>query len=127
MLFGLHFIVAVPDDWASVAINESTDANALHGTEYTMLCTVTGIPGMRLTPTVEWVGPDGDVIEESDGNRTLGNVVTRGTVSTLSLTFNPVLSSDGGRYTCRTSVNVPWMDRQLPNKSIAVDMPVTSK
>ena len=91
-----------------------------------MLCTVTGIPSMKLSPSVKWVGPDGDVIEESDGNRTLGDVVTRGTVSTLSLTFNPVLSSDEGRYTCMASVNVPWMDRQPPSISNAIDMPVTS-
>ena len=121
MLFGLHFIVAVPDDWASVAITNSTGANALHGTQYTLLCTVTGIPGMTLSPSVDWVGPDGDVIEESDGNRTLGDVVTRGTISTFSLTFNPVLSSDGGRYTCRTSVNVPWMDRQPSSISNTID------
>ena len=80
---------------------------------------------MRLTPTVEWVGPDGNVIEESDGNRTLGDIMIRGIISTFSLTFNPVLSSDGGRYTCRTSVNVPWMDRQPPSISNTVDMPVT--
>ncbi len=120
-----YYPYTVPDDWASVAITNPTGENALHGTEYTLLCTVTGIPGMTLPPSVEWVGTDGDVIEGSDGNRTVSAVMSQGTVSTLSLTFNPVLSSDGGKYTCRASINVPWMNNQPPIKSTSIHMPVT--
>ncbi len=120
-----NITIAVPDDWASVDITNSTGENALHDTEYTLLCTVTVIPSMKLPPTVEWVGPGGDVIEGSDGNRTVSAVVTQGTVSTLSLTFNPVFSSDGGRYTCRASINAPLV-KEPSNISTSVHMVVTS-
>ncbi len=54
MLSIFNLITTVPDDWASVAITNPTGENALHGTEYTLLCTVTGVPGMRLHP--QWSG-----------------------------------------------------------------------
>ena len=84
------------------------------------------IDGMNLVPSVEWVGPDG-VVVVSEGNRTVGQVETQGTTSTLTLSFNPVLSSHGGRYTCRAAISVPWMATQPPQHSASVDMPVTCK
>ena len=84
------------------------------------------ITGMTLPPSVEWVGPDGTVLV-SEENVTIGEVETRGIVSTLSLSFNPVLSSQGGNYTCRATVNVPWMAVQPPQISATINMVVTCK
>ena len=84
------------------------------------------ITGMRLPPSVEWVGPDGTVLESGE-NVTIGEVETRGTVSTISLFFHPVLSSQGGHYTCRATVDVPWMDVQPPQFSDTFNMVVTCK
>ena len=113
----------VPDLWADINI---TGRNALYGSEYTLLCTVRAITGMTLPPSIEWVGPDGTVLV-SEGNVTVGEVETRGTVSTLSLSFHPVHSSQGGFYTCRATVNVPWMVDQPAQLSTTFNMPVTSK
>ena len=117
-------IIPVPDDWATVDITNSTNQNALHNTNYVLTCTVMVIDGMNLALSVEWVGPDG-VVVASEGNRTVGQVETQGTTSTLTLSFNPVLSSHGGRYTCRAAISVPWMATQPPQHSTSVDMPVT--
>ena len=101
------FLSAVPYHWASVHIRTSR-VSALHGSEFILECRVRAITGMTLPPSVEWVGLDGTVLE-SEENVTIGEVETRGTASTLSLSFNAVLSSQGGYYTCRATVNVPWM------------------
>ena len=87
---------------------------------------MSAVTGMTLPPSVEWVGPDGTVLE-SEENVTIGEVETRGTISTFSLSFNPVLSSHGGHYTCRATVNVSWMDVQPPQLSTTFNMVVTSK
>ena len=84
------------------------------------------IAGMNLPVRMEWVGPDGSVVG-SEENKTVGEVETQGTLSTLTLSFHPVFSSDGGSYTCRAAITVPWMTRQPPQKSATVHMPVTSK
>ena len=81
---------------------------------------------MTLPPSIKWVGPDGTVLV-SEKKVTVGEVETQGTVSTLSLSFNPVLSSQGGYYTCRATVNVPWMTTQPSQISATFNMPVTSK
>ena len=90
------------------------------------MCTVRPNTGMRLPPSVEWVGPDGTLLV-SEENMTVGEVETQGTVSTFSLSFHPVLSSQGGYYTCRATVNVPWMENQPVQLSTTCNMPVTSK
>ena len=72
------------------------------------------------------MGPDGGVVV-SGGNITVGEVETQGTISTLTLSFSPVVSSNGGKYECRAAIFVPWMDSQPPQHTASVDMPVTSK
>ena len=75
---------------------------------------------------MEWVGPDGTVLV-SNGNVTVGEMKTQGRVHTFSLSFHPVLSSRGGFYTCRATVNVSWMEDQPDQISTRFNMPVTSK
>ena len=118
--------LSVPDAWASVEVSNSTGQNALHGTNYALMCIVNRIPGMRIIPSLEWVGPDGEVIV-SGGNITVGEVEHEGAVSSLTLSFTPVSSSHGGTYTCRAAVSVPWMTTQPTPKSVSVDMPVICK
>ena len=118
-----HFLV--PDAWATIDIQNSTGENALNNTDYILTCTVTAIEGITLPVTVEWVGPDGDVVT-SEGNRMVGEVEVQGRVSTLSLSFSPVYFTDGGNYTCRAAISVPWLSQQ-PQRMTTVEMPVTSE
>ena len=87
------------------------------------MCTMRPITGMTLQPLMEWVGPDGNVLV-SGGNVTISEVETRGIVSNFSLSFHPVLSSQGGHYTCRATV---WMNDQPDQLNAKFNMPVTSK
>ena len=122
-MFNVDF--TVPDEWATVDIQNSTGENALNNTDYILTCTVTVIEGITLPVTVEWVGSDGDVVT-SEGNKMVGEVEVQGRVSTLSLSFSPVYFTDGGSYTCRTAISVSWLAEQSLQLSTTVEMPVTS-
>ena len=94
-----------------------------------LVCTVRLMTGLRIAPDVNWYhnGTDGSVIESSEHvivNKTYSN---SNTVITLSLTFSPVLNDDGGVYSCRAQVTVPWMTTQPPVKQGSVNMAVTSE
>ena len=116
--------IPVPDDWATVDITNSTNQNALHNTNFALTCTVRVIPGMNLASSVEWVGPDGVVMMSNmslhsgsgsggsgsgESGSGFGSDSNSNSTFILTLSFNPVLSSDGGRYTCRAAISVPWM------------------
>ena len=104
----------------------STGENPINDTHYTLTCTVHGISGMHLPAVIEWVDRDGSVMTSSQ-RITVGEEVSVGTDTTLSLTFDPVYNRDAGVYSCRASVDVPWMAQQPPVHSANVDMQVTSK
>ena len=125
-IVNVYFLLPVPDEWAAVDIWNSTGENALNNTDYILTCTVTVIEGITLPVIVEWVGPDGDVVM-SEGNRMVGEEEVQGRVSTLSLSFNPVFSSDGGSYTCRAAISVPWVGSDPVQLQATMDMPVTSE
>ena len=119
--------LSVPDVWASVEVSNSTGLNALNGINYTLTCTVSRIFGMNLVPSLEWVGPNDEVIV-SGGNVIMGEVEHEGAVSSLTLSFIPVSFSHKGNYTCRAAVTVPWYTtQQLIPRSVSVDMPVKGK
>ena len=116
---------AVPSSWGS--ISRSQRGNALHGVQFTIQCTVNVNSGIRLHPLMEWVGSDGSVVE-SEENRTMVELRKSGLHRyTLSLSFNPALSSDGGRYTCRANLSVPWMDVQPRLLQSSYDLTVNSE
>ena len=89
----------------------------MHGRNVTLVCNVTVIDGVTLTPLLTWMGPDGAEVV-SEGNRTVGETVTQGTVSTRSLTFYPVTNGDGGRYTCLAKLSAPQNGTQ-PQRHIS--------
>ena len=81
---------------------------------------------MNIVPEVHWYHPDGSLIE-TGGRLTVGTAETDGTVTTLTLTFSPVTNDDGGVYSCRAQVTVPWMTTQPPVKLESINMVVISK
>ena len=116
----------VPDDWAAIKITNTTKGDALHQHNYTLVCTVQAIQGMNIVPQVQWYHPNHSQVE-TGGRVKVGAMKTTGTVTSLSLTFSPVLHSDGGVYSCRAQVTVPWMTTQPPVKQASVNMAVISK
>ena len=84
----------------------TSGGDTVAGEQYTLTCTVT-VPessGLSGTPTVVWTGDEGktDVTE--------GTAETSGSVTTLTLTFNPLQDSLDGDYTRSASLPVPGMD-----------------
>ena len=120
------FSLLVPDNWATIEITNVTEGDALHQYNYTLICTVQAIQGMNIAPQVYWYNSDGSIVE-TGGRLTVGTVETNNSVTALSLTFSPVFHNDGGVYSCRAQVTVPWMTTQPPVKQASVNMAVISK
>ena len=70
------------------------------GKTLSLICTV----DVNIPPVVQWIYPNNTVITNSSGI-TVGPPVRSGNVTNFTLTFHPLLSSHGGRYTCQSDVN----------------------
>ena len=118
----------MPDDWATIEITNVTEGDALHQHDYTLICTLQAIQGMNIAPQVYWYYPNGSQVE-TGGRLKVGTMETaiNDSITILSLVFSPVLHDDGGVYSCRAQVTVPWMTTQPPVKQVSVNMAVTSK
>ena len=66
------------------------------GEAHSFICTVTS----DLPPTVKWLDPDDN---EVDGLK----VVSSGNTTAVTLTFDPLLTSHGGTYSCVSSISKP--------------------
>ena len=80
------------------------------GGVYNISCTVT----TDVRPQVKWMGPDGKDISGEDkkrrdnsGSIMYGNEVITRKQTILSLSFSPLHTSHGGRYTCMSVVESP--------------------
>ena len=79
------------------------------GQPYSLICSVQTVPGLVVEPSIVWTRGDGSVIDTSSS----------------MLNFNPLRASDGDRYTCSASVNIP---KSTPVSGQAfTDLIVTSK
>ena len=85
---------------------------------------MTVIAGLALPVTIEWLHSNGSAVSN---DRIVVHSTTVSRVTTLTMTFAPILTTDGGGYSCQASVNVPWMDEQPPSIAESVHIPVTSK
>ena len=106
----LH-LLALP----AVAISPNSGMAAKAGQPYSLLCSVAEIPDLLLESSLQWtrVGGGGRVLNTSSG-------------SGLQLHFNPLLTSDGGQYTCHVTVNVPSA-RESVTITASRELTVTSK
>ena len=93
------------------------------GQTHTLTCTAIVIENLVVEPTLEWLDTDRHVVGGDD--ITVGSPVTMGTNTTLTLTFSPLHTSHGGRYTCRASINIPAIS--LSNSNEVSDVVVQSK
>ena len=126
------FVILVPSSWTSIEITNTTNGDALHEQRYVLVCTVRLMTGMRIVPNVNWYynnSVNGSIVETSEVQRITVNTrySNSSRVITHILTFSTVLNDDGGVYSCRAQVTVPWMTTQPPVKQASVNMAVTSK
>ena len=69
------------------------------GQSLSLTCNVTVVEHLMVDPVLEWVDSSGNTLPAMD-------TVTSGVVSTRTMHFNPLLTSHGGRYSCRASIGV---------------------
>ena len=84
------------------AITITSRGDPIAGENYTLICTVTVIDGLTddVILDTSWTDNAGDPAQ-LDSAYTVSGVNT-----TLTLNFNPLLSSHGGQYTCNASVTI---------------------
>ena len=57
--------------------------------------------------TVEWIGTDGQIINEEHDDITVNDQSTVSNVVTRSLVFDPLKMAHGGSYVCRATLTLP--------------------
>ena len=94
------FVPSVPQPTVNIM---QSPIRFVSGLETVLTCTVTvasGVPSSLVN--VNWSGR----ASLSDSPRvTVSNVTNNGLQYTTTITFSPLLSRDGGQYTCSVSVN----------------------
>ena len=95
-------IYSVPSNAVETSI--SSVGPPVAGYNYTLICTVTLTKGLLGTPTVEWVGSDGQLVVSAEDVIVYGPV-TSGRTTNLTLFFDPIRTRDGGMYICMASVS----------------------
>ena len=80
------------------------------GETFTLLCRVILPDGLTTQPQITWISPQGNTLT-SEGELTVGNQLVVGNPSRLTtyiIQFSPLLTSHGGTYTCKATVNSPF-------------------
>ena len=87
------------------------------GKNYSLTCNVSLSQNLRQSPVIEWVGPDGNVID----NTTLSNVslTSSSPSTTMTLLFHPLRTSHRGMYWCRASLTDMDASIMIMNNSSA--------
>ena len=100
MLKNQYYNFVVPK--SSVSISQSVDSPNV-GQNHSLTCTVTVASGVSSSLVeINWSGGS----SLSDLPRvTMSNVTNNGLQYTRMITFSPLLSRDGGQYTCSVSVD----------------------
>ena len=100
--------------------------NSTAGEVYTLSCTASVVEKLVLVPTIQWEYSNGSAVE-GGSTFTLSDVVTSGNTTTRNLTFSPLQTSHGGKYTCRAIINIPSISISGLNSSKSTDVVVQSK
>ena len=79
-----------------------SSGNSTAGEVYSLTCDASLSQNLRQSPIIEWVGPDGNVID----NTTLRDVslTSSSPSTTMTLLFNPLRTSNRGMYWCRATL-----------------------
>ncbi len=93
------------------------------GKSVSLSCIVTVVENLIVNPHIEWMKVDSSTT--NDLNSTEMTAVVTGTISTLNVSFDPLLTSHAGQYQCRASVNIS--DVPVVFNNITTSLYVASK
>ena len=94
-----------------------SSGNSTAGEVYSLTCDVSLSQNLRQSPVIEWVGPDGNVID----NTTLRDVslTSSSPFTTMTLLFNPLRTSHRGMYWCKATLSDMDASIMIMNNSSA--------
>ena len=98
-------------------VTSSSYGSTIAGLVYSLQCMVKVVDGLVVVPDVVWM-KDGGVLVNGT-NTTLTRTMSGGN-STLNLTFNPLLTSHGGQYTCVATISIPQLSLSITNSDVSV-------
>ena len=78
----------------------NTTGNTLVGETFSLVCSITRALNTSGNLTLKWIGPDNNQVM-SMGPIMIGDPLTSGDITTLSLQFNTLFTSHGGEYICQ--------------------------
>ena len=112
----LMILFSYPAEQYDISITATGEPTA--GEEYNFTCSVNVSAGSQ---SIKWQYSNGSNVT-TGGDITVGSPETSGTtVTTLTLTFNPLLTSHGGEYTCRSVV------QETVERTAMIDVTVQSE
>ena len=128
---GTVCIIAFTESWYTPLVPEfipsiSVEGVPIAGQQYSLNCNITKIwSGLTNSSTAQWLDSNGQPVTSTDGS--IRETTTKTDQSTIhTITFSPLRTSHGGRYTCRGSA----LSSLLVNAttvSITQNVTVTSK
>ena len=92
------FQLTVPPD--AINVSTSIEGVAIAGQRYVIYCTVTKQSALSVMPEISWLDPNGVEIYGQMNVTSTANT----TVSSSSLEFDPLLTSQNGVYLCQVSL-----------------------
>lgn len=76
-------------------VNITTTGDSIAGDSYSLQCSVSVVDYLVVQPNLELVAPNGSTVA-SQMNTTV-----------LTHSFSPLITSDGGEYTCTATITIP--------------------
>ena len=95
-------------------ITFSESGTGIAGDIFNVACTV----DVSRPPDVQWIYPNGTAVTNSS-EIVVGSPMRVGNITNLTLTFNPLLTSHRGQYTCQSVVTV--LSEQSAKRNISVE------
>ena len=85
-----------------------------------LTCRVDVVEYLTENPQVEWRQPDGSVVTNTGNPSIRHRVEVMGKVSTLNVSFSPLLTSHAGEYQCRATITIPRLNQTYTNTSSTI-------
>ena len=112
------FLVELPPPTVTVISDNTSTAGQMHS----LTCIATTKDFVVNLPILEWIQPTMDVGADIALNEQINGTVS----ANRSLTFNPLKTSNGGRYTCRARIDISLVGIMNRSDSSTVDVRVKS-
>ena len=91
-----------------------------------LTCRVDVVEYLTVDIQVEWRQPDGSMVSSTGSPSIIDGVEVMGRVSTLNVSFSPLLTSHAGEYQCLASITIPSVPQPFSNND-SVGVYINSK